>query len=256
MGWPVHVGKCLQAAGLAAALACLASAASADEASYCVTCANPNQTYRCRVVGDGAGVSDAAKLYCIIRTAKEGHHSSCSAESKTANCPGIEKVYTYDGPSIPAEIASDPRVKSLAGRIAHDQQAFAKPQTGGAPKTLFELGGRAVNASRDSWRNARARIGGTEQEQAAPSASQPPLPLNAPASAAANNAAAASNQVQAPKAAASTAPLAAAPPSASSQNRMQRASSAVGSFARKSMRCMRSLFRDCSEDGTGSQTLQ
>jgi hypothetical protein len=36
----------------------------------------------------------------------------------------------------------------------------------------------------------------------------------------------------------------------SSPNRAQRASSAVGGFARKSYRCMLSLFRRCSEDET------
>jgi hypothetical protein len=183
MGWPVHADRYLQAASLAALLAWLAPTAQAEEASYCVTCSNPNQTYRCRVVGEGAGANDAAKLYCIIRTAKEGHHSACSAERKTAaNCPGVEKVYTYDGPSIPAEIASDPRVKSLSNRIERNQQAFAKPQSGGAPKTLFELGGRAVSASREGWRNARTKIGGSANDaQAPPSSGEPAPTLNAPA---------------------------------------------------------------------------
>jgi hypothetical protein len=201
-------------------------------------------------------------LYCIIRTAKEGHHSSCSVERAAANCAGLEKVYNYEGPSIPAEIASDPRAKSLADRIAHDQQAFAKPKEGAAPKTLFELGGRAVSASRQGWRNARDRIGGGSENAAAtpptPEA-QPPLPLNAAAthpsattaSAAPSQPAVKSSATPMPKT--SEAPVTA--PAPSTGNRAQRASAAVGGFARKSLRCMRSLFRNCSDEAD-SQTLQ
>ena len=55
-------------------LVCVAGSAQADEAAYCVTCTGPDQTYRCRVTGEGSKPSDALKLYCVIRTAKEGHH--------------------------------------------------------------------------------------------------------------------------------------------------------------------------------------
>ncbi len=202
------------------------------------------------MVGDGSKANDAAKLYCTIRTAKEGHHSSCPAERSVANCAGVEKVYTYEGPSIPAEIASDPRVKSLANQVARDQQAFAKPKEGAAPKTLVELGGRAVSASRQGWRNARARIGGSDNEAPTPPNAEPPLPLNAPPAYSASTAAVI--PAPAPTATASIA----APAPASTGNRAQRASSAVGSFARKSLRCMRSLFRNCSDEAADSQTLQ
>ena len=145
------------AAGL---IACGVPFAAADEASYCITCTGPDQTYVCKVVGEDARPSDALKLYCVIRTAKEGNHASCSAERSSAGCKGVEKVYSYDGPLIPPDIASDPRVKRFVDKVAHDQQAFAKPK-GEAPKTLAELTGRAVSASRQGWRNARAAIGGS-----------------------------------------------------------------------------------------------
>ncbi len=246
----IRTGSILQAAGLAALLAWLAPPAFAGEASYCITCANPSQSYRCRVVGDGAKANDAAKLYCIIRTAKEGHHSSCSAERSVANCAGVEKVYNYEGPSIPDEITSDPRAKSLANQVARDQQAFAKPKEGAAPKTMVELGGRAVSASRQGWRNARARIGGSESDPVPPPNGQPPLPLNAPPAYSASAGAEAAGP--APAATASMG----APAPLATENRAQRASSAVGGFARKSFRCMRTLFRKCSDEAADGQTLQ
>ena len=206
-------------------LACASFPVLAGEASYCVTCKNPDQTYLCRVSAGGSKPSDALKLYCVIRTAQEGQHSSCSAERATSSCQGAEKTYSYDGP-MPAEIASDPRVKKLTDKIEQNQQVFDKPK-GAQPSTLVELTGRAVSASRQGWRNARSRLGGPTPEL---NQSLPEEPLDR-----------------------SVAPLAGesspAPIVEDRPNRMQRASGAVGGFARKSYRCVLSLFRNCGSDG-------
>ena len=72
------------AAPLAAAmLFCALPGAEAGDAAYCVTCKGPEQTYLCRVAGDVR--SDAAKLYCVVRTAKEGGHASCAAREAMAD---------------------------------------------------------------------------------------------------------------------------------------------------------------------------
>jgi len=211
-------------ASCAAILICLAASARAGEASYCVTCTGPDQTYRCRVTGEGSKPSDALKLYCVIRTAKEGHHASCSAENATPACAGVEKVYSYDGPAIPDDLAQDPRVKNLMSRINHENAAFDKPK-GQGPQTMVELTGRALSASRQGLRNARSAFGGsTEQTQ--------PLPATSPAG--------------------SDAGAAAAP----SKSRFQRASAAMASAARKSYRCLRSLFRNCSGEAATGSTVQ
>ncbi|MGH6792312.1 MAG: hypothetical protein ACRECF_06200, partial [Methyloceanibacter sp.] len=151
--------RTLTHAGLAAGLLVLTAPALAKDATYCVTCKNPDQVYSCQVTGVGSRANDAVKLYCIIRTAKEGNHASCSAERGAKGCQGLAKVYNYDGPAIPPEVASDPRVQGLVDRIARDQDAFDKPKEGKGPKTMFELGGRAVSASRQGLRNARSRLG-------------------------------------------------------------------------------------------------
>lgn len=210
-------------AALAALLVCLAASAEASEASYCVTCTGPDQTYRCRVTGEGSRPSDALKLYCVIRTAKEGHHASCSAENATPACTGPEKVYAYDGPDID-QIAQDPRVKNLMSRVEHDNHAFEKPK-GQGPQTMVELTGRALSASRQGWRNARSALGGSSGESQ-------PLPVSPQAG--------------------STEASAAASADTASPSRMQRASSAMGSFARKSYRCLRSLFLNCRGEASSS----
>ena len=160
-------------AGVAAALVWAPSPAAATD--YCVICNNPDETYRCRVTGTGAKASDALKLYCVIRTAKEGNHASCKAEQATDACVGLVKVYTYDGPALPDDLTSDPRVRELKERVERDQRAFQEPE-GEAPTSLFELGGRAVDASRKGLRNAGAAIGlGSSEDEIAPPA-PPPAP--------------------------------------------------------------------------------
>jgi hypothetical protein len=190
----------------------------ADQAAYCVHCTGPDQTYVCKVEAGGGKASDALKLYCVVRAAKEGHHASCSAERNSPSCNGVEKVYSYDGP-MPEDLASDPHVKKLTDKIESEQKAFDKPKgDGNAPKTLVELGGRAVNASRQGWRNARGVLSGSSGDQS--------LPAGEPLTQEEQNAAIAAQ-------AAPPDPSLAAP----HPNRMQRA-----------YRCMMSLFRHCSGD--------
>lgn len=204
MGRRIHSGVLWSAGLCAAALGLLASGAQA--ADYCVTCKGPDETYRCRVTGSGAKPSDALKLYCVIRTAKEGNHASCSAEKATSGCTGLVKVYTYDGPTLPRGLTSDPRVRELNEKVERSQQTFKEP-AGDAPKSLFELGGRAVDASRKGLRNAGSAIGLGASDPAAPQAA--PAPQD--------------EQVVAPEEPASS-----------------------RSFARRSYDCVFSFFRDCS----------
>lgn len=207
----IHPGPVLSAVLAAAALVWLMP--SAHAADYCVTCKNPDETYRCRVTGVGAKYSDALKLFCVIRTAKDGKHASCAAEKATSGCVGLVKVYNYDGPALPDGLTTDARVRKLKQRVEQDQRTFEKPK-GKAPKSLFELGGRAVDASRQGLRNAGSAIGlGSSDSEAAPQAAPAP-----PAAQAANST-----------------PGPAEPPRSRS-------------FARRSYDCVLSLFRDCGGD--------
>jgi len=164
MIWQTCQKPLLHAALAAGVIGWAMPSASAGEAAYCLRCTGPDQTYVCKVEAGGGKPSDALKLYCVIRTAKEGHHASCSAERNSPACNGVVKVYSYDGP-MPEDLAADPRVKKLTDKIQDEQKAFDKP-AGNArtPKTLVELGGRAVNASRQGWRNARGAFSGSSPD--------------------------------------------------------------------------------------------
>jgi hypothetical protein len=222
---------------LALALAfCSVASARAGEAAYCVTCQSPDQTYLCRVNGDEVGESDAVKLYCVVRTAKEGGHASCVARNATAGCNGVEKTYTYNGPSIPEGVAEDPRVKKFVRHVEKEQKAFDKNEK---RKSLVEVTGEALSASRRGWRSMRASLGGHEDVAQSPASSSatpshpavqeplPELPHGTP-----------------------NIPLSAAPAQSAAPPPEHRRS--VGSIARNTYRCVRSLFRRCSSEAAGA----
>ena len=234
MPWPAFRTTLSRAAIAAGFVVCGMPLARAEQASYCVTCKNPDQSYVCKVDAGGLKASDALKLYCIIRIAKEGHHASCAAEGNSSACHGVEKVYSYDG-AIPPDIASDPRVKHFVNKLQRDQQTFDDKPQGDAPKTLVELTGRAVSASRKGLRNARSALGGSSADQPLPSGES--LPSGQSTASVAGNVPSQS-------------------PDAPHLNRMQRAGSAVSGLARKSYHCVLSLFRNCSGDSADGGSVQ
>ena len=222
----------------AALLLCAFSGAEAGEAAYCVTCKGPDQTYLCRVNGEAISRNDAVKLYCVERTAKEGGHASCGARDASAGCNGVEKTYSYNGPDIPDALAEDPRVKQLMDRVQKEQKAFDKEDR----KSLVEVTGQAVSASRRGIRNMRASIAGRDEPEQSPSpasapaagyATQKPLPELPGGAAPAVPVSAAEDP---------SAPSAAMPPgeNAAPPERKSR----VKSIAR----CVRSFFRRCGSD--------
>jgi hypothetical protein len=225
----------------ASLLLCALSGAEAGDAAYCVTCKNPDQTYLCRVTGEAIGRNDAVKLYCVERTAKEGRHASCGARDASASCNGVEKTYSYDGPSIPEGLAEDPRVKKLMDRVQKEQKSFE----GEDRKSLVEVTGQAVKASRRGIRNMRASIGGRDEPEQSPaptslppagSASQESLP-ELPGESTPALPLSAAEEPSVPSAA--MAPVeSAAPPERKSRAK---------SIARNTYRCVRSLFRKCRE---------
>ncbi len=234
MGQPACPKPLLYAAIVAGLVLGASSAAFAADAEYCVTCTNPDQIYRCKITGVGKRPSDALKLYCVIRTAKDGHHASCKAADVSADCNGVVKVFNYEGPSLPQGVAADPRVRDLKQRVDQDRRTFDEPNAeakGKAPKTLFELGGRAVDASAKGLRSARSALGGSSDDPAPKPAAMPStgaLPVATPAPA----------PPQPTESVSTASPVKPA---------TQSTGSGVGGFARKSYNCVLSLFRHCSE---------
>jgi hypothetical protein len=152
--------------------------ASAGEAAYCLACTGPDQIYLCRVTGEGARQNEVFKLYCIARTARKGRHASCAAAGSPENCHGKLKSYKYRGPSIPAALAENPRVKRF---ISEAEQDYRSTPEVTAATPLSDLPKENAKSSRWSMFHGVTRAG-----------------------------------------------------------------AAMGSFARSSYKCLRSLFRNCS----------
>ena len=235
MGQRAYLRPFLLAMLVAVAFVWLAPSAVAAKVLFCVTCTNPDKTYRCRVNGAGSSPHDALKLYCVIRTAKDGNHSTCRATAISSACRGELTVFDYHGPSL-AHVADDPRVQNLKKRAEQDRRAFEKPQ-GDEPKTLFELGGRAMDASRKGLRNAGSAIGITSSAYEAPEpAKLPPAAESAPLPA------------EAPTETSMAEPVESVGTAGRMKQAAQSAGSAVSGFARKSYNCVLSFFSNCSEE--------
>ena len=185
--------------------------------------------------------NDAVKLYCVERTAKEGGHASCGARDASAGCNGVEKTYSYNGPDIPEGLAEDPRVKKLMDRVQKEQKAFDKEDR----KSLVEVTGQAVSASRRGIRNMRASIAGRDEPEQSPAPSNPP-----PAGFASQE-----PLPELPGGAAPAVPLSAAEHAERSLRRYAARGERGAAGAqeprqvnRRTLRCVRSLFRRCGSD--------
>ncbi len=122
---------------------------------YCLSCRGPDQTYLCRVTG-APPRSDALKLYCVIRAAKEGGHSSCAARNDASDCPGILKEYAYVAPDLSSGFAVREETPSVPP---------AAPATAGGRPTRTEDSGRrdrrrpgAASAGRSARTTSRRRM--------------------------------------------------------------------------------------------------
>lgn len=155
-------------------IAAMPTLASAGVAEFCVNCKTPDASYRCRLEGSGVTQSDALKLYCVVQASKEGNHASCAAKTNP-KCAGVLKVYTYDGPALPGNITSDPRLRELNQRVERENRAFEDDRSD-RPNSLFELGGRAYDASRRGLQGAGSAIGIGAGAQDQEIATPPPPP--------------------------------------------------------------------------------
>ena len=138
------------------------SAPKAAPADFCVICSEPRQTYVCRVDTPRASPGDQAlQLYCMVRTAKDGGHKSCSIErNASVACNGPVKAYTYDGPAIPEAL------RSAAQQLRQNRSETPGPSTvpnapaqkGGEPDTLVKMTTRAVDAGKGSVKSTGGAV--------------------------------------------------------------------------------------------------
>ena len=158
MGNRLRVTFCI----ITAAAMC-AGGARAEPRQYCVTCDTPDQTYLCQIETPHANPSDKGlQLFCIIRISKDGGHNSCAVANRdAAQCAGAIRTYTFEAPAIPPQLRDAvQRYRKAKDKDKDKPDETLPPQKRGEPKTLIEVTGRAVNASRKGIKKTGATVSG------------------------------------------------------------------------------------------------
>jgi hypothetical protein len=137
----------------------MADPAAGGEAAYCITCTGPDRTYLCQVTGEVSNQSDIFKLYCIVRTAKQGRHASCAATGSAENCHGLVKTYNYRGPTLPDSLAENPQVKRFVSRMEKDQATDMRSHSQPRPKTASSPPQSRIQRVKHAAYNAGAAVG-------------------------------------------------------------------------------------------------
>lgn len=229
----------------AALLAPSSGVALAEPAEYCVTCSGPDAQYRCTFSGEGATATrPGLQLYCVSTLAKLGKHETCSVNrAAKPPCTGVLKVL-----AMPDNLAPEP-----PGRTVEPAAPAAKPERATGERTVPSSQGGPASA------DVEAKASDTGAQGAKPiwrdNPGSLPAPVNKPPQ---TGPAEAKSSSEPPKQAAqdeSAAPALIKPlenagktvgdAAKTTGSALEKAGSAVGSAAKKSWKCLTSLFGDC-----------
>lgn len=241
-GCIAHLKTCLAAALLAVDVC----GAHAEPAEYCVTCSGPDAQYRCTFSGDGAtALRPGLQLYCVSTLAKQGKHETCSVNrAAKPPCTGVLKVLAMPdnlAPEPPAKTAVEPAPPEAKSDRAAGERTVPSSQ-GGPPSADVE-----AKASDSGAQGAKPLWHG---KSANPSTTAVEAPQEPDA-----NAAPSTQKQSAQNEPESTAPALMKPlenagktvgdAAKTTGSALEKAGSAVGTAAKKSWKCLTSLFGDC-----------
>lgn len=248
--------RALHSAACAFSLVLLSGAgARAQQTEFCVTCQGPDATYRCSF--DDAGASPAQQglqLHCISTLAREGGHQSCAIGRATkAPCAGTLKVLALPGaspgtvPSAPEQATADPGAPAPAepSPAAPAQTTAVEPPQADVemqgvrhapPAPMAE--GQAPATVKRTWSDTSGPSGQPADTAQAPG-QKPDGVGTSPADAADE---AASSDLPKPL---DDAGKAVSDAAKTTGEALGKAGDAVGSAAKKSWKCLKSLFGDC-----------
>jgi hypothetical protein len=123
--------QCILIMGLTA----LALATPARAQEYCVSCAEPNATYRCVITDPKPGAGQSLQVACTGALARDGKHNQCSIKS------GVT-VFECDAPIKRVALGD---LKSAP--VVVQPAAPPVPDPNAPPTTLLEAAKRAKAAS-------------------------------------------------------------------------------------------------------------
>lgn len=114
---------------------------------YCVTCAEPNATYRCVLSGARPGLSQSLQVACLTALAKDGGHATCAVKRGAT-------VFECDGPVKSVAIGADAAPGDAAPVAVVPPPAPPPPDPKAPPKTVLEAAQRAQKATDAEMRKA------------------------------------------------------------------------------------------------------
>ncbi len=128
-----------------AAAAMMPSLVQAQE--YCVTCIEPNATYRCQIAGARPGLSQSLQVACITALAKSGRHATCAIKS------GVT-VFECDGRIETVAVGSPASDDAAPAAVVVPPPPPAPADPAAPPKTMLEAAKRAQVATDAGMRKA------------------------------------------------------------------------------------------------------
>jgi hypothetical protein len=163
----MHARQPLALAALCGGLAvAAASLAHAQNTTVCVTCVEPNRTYVCTVrTPDNNPGLGALQLYCIARAAREEGHKTCSVRKQAdGRCSGIEKLYTYRGPALPADVRAALDRQAEKQATVPEATPLAPEGRRAPPETLVEMTSRAGSTAGEAVKGVAKGTGTAARE--------------------------------------------------------------------------------------------
>lgn len=137
--------------------------AHAETAAFCVSCTGPEQTYLCAIESGGAGRNAASlRLYCVVNTARERGHQSCTARKEGADsCDGPRLNYVYSDENLPLFKAPDAATGPSDGNAetAGGGASLPSGRKSGEAETMVDLTGKAITSSKKRLRKAGDTVG-------------------------------------------------------------------------------------------------
>jgi hypothetical protein len=133
--------RCVAAVAGCLVFDAVASAVTAQE--YCVSCSEPNATYRCVIIDPKPGLAQSLQASCLTALARDGRHGrcvikqgvtvfECDAPVKRVSVSGTEALPAGPAPVGPVVVAPPPP---------------PAPDLTVPPKTMLEAAQRATQAT-------------------------------------------------------------------------------------------------------------
>ncbi len=142
-------------AAVVSAIPAVASAASQQD--YCIKCANPDETYICRIVSDNSRNTQGKQFLCIVNIARERGHDSCMASSQPQGCSGVLVRYEVPRsertPGTGAGMIPRPPLASAPAPVPAPVTRVTPPADK-EPETLVEFTRQATKATQKGLKSA------------------------------------------------------------------------------------------------------